>query len=442
MSSPFGQPPEPLFKFDRLVMALHQAFEVLPDERRGKNTLYRIKDAALGAFSVFFTQCPSFLAFQKAMEKAKGISNAQTLFKIEKVPCNNQIRTLLDPVEPERIFPLFWSVLEALDAGGHLRPFRSFQGHLLLALDGTDYFSSHKIHCPQCSQTQHKNGTITYSHKAITPVLVAPGREQVIALAPEFITPQDGHEKQDCETAAAKRWLARYARCLGPMGITVLGDDLYCHQPLCAAILASGQSFILVCKPDSHKTLYDWIDGMRIETLTLKRWTGRGHEIDTYRFVNQVPLRDGQEALLVNWCELTTTDRQGKVLYKNAFATHHRITAQNVVELVRAGRARWKIENENNNVLKTKGYHLEHNFGHGQRHLSSLLLSLNLLAFLFHTVLTLFDTKYQQVREALPSRQTFFDDLRALTRYLCFPSWEALLDFMIEGLELPPPDTS
>ena len=88
-----------------------------------------------------------------------------------------------------------------------------------------------------------------------------------------------------------------------------------------------------------------------------------------------------------------------------------------------------------------QGYHLEHNFGHGQRHLSSLLLSLNLLAFLFHTVLALFDTKYQLIRKALPSRQTFFDDLRALTRYLCFPSWEALLDFMIEGLELTPPDT-
>ncbi len=441
MSAPFGREPKPVLKFDRLVKAFHQALEGLPDERTGKNSVYRIKDAALGAFSVFFTQCPSFLAFQKAMERAKGISNAQTLFEIEKVPCDNHIRNLLDPVAPEHIFPVFWSIFEDLDAGGHLEEFRSFKGHLLVGLDATEYFSSQKIHCPQCSRTQHSNGTITYSHKAITPVLIAPAHEQVISLAPELLTPQDGHDKQDSETAAAKRWLAQYGRRLGDMNTTVLGDDLYCHQPLCEAILASGQSFILVCKPDSHKTLYEWIEGMAMETVEVRRWTGRRHEIDTYRFVNQVPLRDGEQALQVNWCELITTDQQGKVLYKNAFATNHRITRHNVVELVHAGRARWKIENENNNVLKTKGYHLEHNFGHGQRHLSSLLLSPNLLAFLFHTMLALFDTKYQLIRKALPSRQTFFDDLRALTRYLCFPGWEALLDFMIEGLELTPPDT-
>ncbi|MCP3867599.1 MAG: ISNCY family transposase, partial [Gammaproteobacteria bacterium] len=138
---------------------------------------------------------------------------------------------------------------------------------------------------------------------------------------------------------------------------------------------------------------------------------------------------------------LTTTRQDGKVIYRNAFATNHTITAANVAEVVRAGRARWKVENENNNTLKTKGYHLSHNFGHGKQHLSALLASLNLLAFLFHTLLDLFDSSYQCIRQFLP-RKTFFDDLRALTRYLCFDSWEALMAFMIKGLELKPPDTS
>ncbi len=109
--------------------------------------------------------------------------------------------------------------------------------------------------------------------------------------------------------------------------------------------------------------------------------------------------------------------------------------------MVRDGRARWKVENENNNTLKTKGYHLTHNFGHGKQHLSSLLATLNLLAFSFHTLLELFDANYQLIREFLP-RKTFFDDLRALTRYLCFDNWEALMTFMIKGLELEAPDTS
>jgi len=179
-----------------------------------------------------------------------------------------------------------------------------------------------------------------------------------------------------------------------------------------------------------------------IQTIVVKRWTGKRIEIDTYRFVNNVPLRDGEDALYINWCELVTTLDDGKIIYKNTFATNHNITAQNVKEVVKAGRARWKIENENNNTLKTKGYHLEHNFGHGKKHLSSLLFTLNLLAFLFHTVLDIWDEKYKLVRGNLSRRKTFFDDIRALTRYICFKDWNALLDFMIAGLELELPDTT
>ena len=104
--------------------------------------------------------------------------------------------------------------------------------------------------------------------------------------------------------------------------------------------------------------------------------------------------------------------------------------------MAQAGRGRWKIENENNNVLKTKGYHLEHNFGHGQQYLSAFMLSLNLLAFLFHTVLEWSDEQYALLRRVLARRQTFFEDIQALTRYMVFDSWHHLMDFMIRGLEL------
>ena len=230
------------------------------------------------------------------------------------------------------------------------------------------------------------------------------------------------------------------------LGITVLGDDLYCKQPICDLILDRGLCFILVCKPDSHKTLYQWLkelDAMgAVETVVEKRWTGKEYHIDTYRFVNQLPLRDGQDALQVNWCELTTTSSTGHRIYKNAFATNFEISKNNVIQILADGRSRWKIENENNNVLKTKGYHLEHNFGHGKNHLSSLLLTFNLLAFLFHTVLEMMDSKYAQIRQDLPTRKTFFDDIRALTRYIYFDSWDEMLAFMAKGLELDIPDTS
>ncbi len=143
-----------------------------------------------------------------------------------------------------------------------------------------------------------------------------------------------------------------------------------------------------------------------VQTRVVSRRKGKHRYTDTYRFVNQVPLRDGEDALAVNWCELITTrDSDGKVVYQNAFASNHAMTEANVVDIVRDGRGRWKVENENNNTLKTKGYHLTHNFGHGKEHLSSLLVTFNLLAFLFHTMLDLMDLSYQRIGQFLPRKR-------------------------------------
>ena len=168
-----------------------------------------------------------------------------------------------------------------------------------------------------------------------------------------------------------------------------------CNQPFCALLLANPcHNFIFTCKPDSHVTLYTEIALLdrigAVAQVAVRVWTGNGFQLWTYRYVNDVPLRAGPGALLVNWCELTIVqETPGTQLYHNAFATNHRLTDDTVRPIVAAGRARWKIENENNNVLKNHGYHLEHNFGHGQAYLAQLLVALNLLAFLFHMVLDL-----------------------------------------------------
>ncbi len=428
--------------FDGIVASFRQVLSSLPDKRTGKNIRYRMEDAALSAFSVFFTQTPSFLAYQRMMEGSKGKSNAQSLFGVHQIPCDNQIRTLLDGVEPQCVFPVFKEILLLLDEAGRLSEMRAFDDTLLVAMDGVEYFSSHTIACPYCSMQTAKDGTVRYFHAAVTPVIVSPGRSTVLPLAPEFIVPQDGQEKQDCEIAAAKRWLTTHAQTYRAQRITVLGDDLYCHEPFCEALLRESFHFILVCRPDSHQTLYEHLDGIALPTVVCKRWTGKTEEIYTYRYLNQVPLRDDDDAQLVNWCEITVTRADGKQLYKNAFATDHWITDLTVAAIVLSGRTRWKVENENNNTLKTKGYNLEHNFGHGKQHLASLLATFNLLSLLFHTLLELLDLKYRLLRQHLPTRKTFFDDLRALTRYLLFESWDHLLTFMIEGLELAVPPNS
>lgn len=429
--------------FDGIVGSFRQVLSSLPDKRTGKNTRYGMEDAALSAFSVFFTQTPSFLAYQRMMEGSKGKSNAQSLFGVHQIPSDNHIRDLLDSVKPEQVFPVFEEILQVLEQQGQLADFRSFANTLLIALDGTEYFGSSQVHCRQCSTRSLKSGETHYFHSVITPVIVCPGQAQVIPLVPEFIVPQDGHDKQDCENAAAKRWLSQHGERYSAFNVTVLGDDLYCHQPLCQQLLAQQFNFILVCRPESHPTLYEHLQGIDLPTVTTKRWTGKVEETYTYRYLNAVPLKDGNNALLVNWCELTVSRPDGKVVYKNSFATNHLITHDKVAEIVLAGRTRWKVENENNNTLKTKGYNLEHNFGHGKQHLASFLATLNILSLLFHTLLDLLDEKYKLLRSYLPTRKTFFDDLRALTRYLYFDSWDHLLTFMLNGLDLYiPPNTS
>jgi len=433
--------PLPL-SFEHLQAILRQHTAALPDFRNpSPNTRYTVQGAALGAFGIFFMQSPSFLEYQRQLKQRQGHDNAQTLFGVDPIPCDNQVRQLLDPIAPRYFNPVFFEVFAHLEQEHLLDPFRVLDQQLLVSLDGTQYFSSKALHCQNCLTRQLSNGQTLYYHTAITPVVVCPGHSQVIALAPEYIMPQDGHAKQDCEQAAGKRWITRHADALVPSQVTLLGDDLYSKQPFCALALQQGFNFILVCKPDSHPKLYErlafWQAQEAIAQCEQRQRKGRVTEVARYRFINDVLLQDGKQALSVNWVEITIANaKTGAQLYYNTFITNHRLSTENVAQVAHAGRGRWKIENENNNVLKTKGYHLEHNFGHGKQYLSATMLSLNLLAFLFHTVLEWSDERYTLLRQVLARRQTFFEDMRALTRYMVFESWHHLLDFMIKGLKL------
>ena len=229
-------------RFDHLIERWRAVVAELPDPRTGDNTRYAMADIALSAFAVFFTQCPSFLSFQQNMEKARGRNNARSLFQVENIPTDNHIRQMLDPVEPRHLFRLFDDLHRAFAQTGLLEAMRAVGATRLIALDATWYFSSQSknIHCPHCSCLRHAEGQITHFHSAITPVIVSPGHAQVVPLRPEFIVPQDGQVKQDCEINAAKRWLAAHAARYSTGKDTLLGDDLYAHQPFCRQVLLHG----------------------------------------------------------------------------------------------------------------------------------------------------------------------------------------------------------
>jgi hypothetical protein len=424
-----------------LMGYLREAIGKIEDPRKpSPNKQYSLFDAALSAFGVFFFQCSSFLEHQKQLNSRKGRDNTQTLLDVFKIPTDAQIRNILDKINPNTLFGVFISVYQTLKTKGFLKQYEVLDEQLLVPLDGTEYFSSKLIHCEKCSSRTHKNDSVTYFHAAILPVIASPNIEQVISLDPEFITPQDGHDKQDCETAAAKRWIQRHAGIFEKGKVTLLGDDLFSRQPMCEIALNQNFHYIFVCLPDSHPTLYKWIDCFdalgEVQYYQERHRHGKEWQLYNYRWKNQILLRDMEPSIETNWLELIITrEKDQKIVFKNNWITDHLVSSNNIVEMAQAARTRWKTENENHNTLKTKGYHLEHNFGHGSEYLASTLVTLNLLAFLLHTVLEFVDEKYRQARKQIGTRKRFFQDLRALTTYLVFDNWQHLFSFMLEEFE-------
>jgi len=424
-----------------LIRTLRETCARLPDKRTGNNARYTMADIGMAAYSVFFMQSPSFLAHQRHLQEGPGHgrSNCETLFEMMGIPCDNHIRAMLDPVEPKLFFPVFDTAFEAMDECGGLDAFRQLGGHVLIALDGTEYFRSNDIRCGNCSRRARSGGKTEYFHTFLSATMVAPGHNRVVSLPPEFISPQDGSEKQDCESRAARRWLAGHGRHYAKLNPVYLGDDLFSRQPICEAVQAAGGHFLFVCKPASHKTLQEWLDGVDLPKRVVPIKRGKKRFTYTYRWIEAVPLRDGDDAMTVNWLEIAIADAAGEVTYRNSFVTDLPVNADNVVEIAAAGRARWKIENGSFNVLKTKGYNLEHNFGHGKDNLAAVLVTLNLLAFLFHTVAEFAEDRWRKALAIAGTRVAFFSKLRDITAFVLFPSWQVLFDTLTFKISLVVP---
>ena len=221
-----------------LIAELGRVCAGLPDPRTGpgRDGQYSMADIGLSAFSLFFMGSPSFLAHQRALARGQGRSNCQTLFGMTAIPSDNYIRLMLDGASPAAFDTLF---MRAITAAGPLTRFHCLDGRALIALDGTEYFCSRKITCPQCSTRRRADGGVEHFHAFLGATLVAPGHHQVLPLPPAFIAPQDGAEKQDCERNAAKRWLARHGRAVAHLRPIFLGDDLFAHASFTEGVTIS-----------------------------------------------------------------------------------------------------------------------------------------------------------------------------------------------------------
>ncbi len=420
--------------FNALREALSHRFNQIDDSRQNAKVDYPLHDCLMSGFAMMFFQDPSLLAFQQRIQDSIERNNLSTVFNVGTIPKDTQMREILDPIESQAIAPVFSDFLLRLQRGKQLARYRFTDEMYLISMDGSQYFSSEKINCPNCLVTESKNGKPRYHHQILQAAIVDPYIRQVLPLAPEQISNQDGAEKQDCEINAGKRCIKKIRKAHPKLKIIITADSLFSKQPFIDELKKAHMSFILVAKPTDHKVLFEWVneltqlgEGGRLELTDSK---GRRH---CYQWINKVPLNGTKDADDVNFFKFQIVSKDNKITYKNSWVTDIHIDSNNIVTLVKGGRARWKIENETFNTLKNQGYHLEHNFGHGEKNLSFVFFMLNLLAFYVHQILELTDGLYQRLRyKKFTSRQEYFNQLRCTFRIMLFKSWEHMLNYILD----------
>lgn len=418
---------QPLITFDTLMQTLSEEFAQLPDHRRA-NTSYELADVLRSAFAMFSLKSPSLLSFRE-QTKAEH-KNLQAIYHIAAIPSDTQMRSALDPVSPLQLRLLFAKLFAILCEAGLLKPYRYWQGHLIVSIDGVEHFSSTKIHCDHCTTRRRRNGTTSYHHSGLAAVLLHPDHEEVFPLDFEPILKEDGAQKNDCERNAAKRLCAALHERYADLHILLVEDALYANAPHIRQITGYNWKYILSVKPDSHSSLERQFAGRQARGQVKEDRYRDAKGIEHYfAWTSDLFLCDSAVDVRVNYLLYEQRDRQDQVK-RWTWITNLPVRASNVAQVMRAGRARWKIENETFNTLKNQGYHFEHNYGHGYLNLATVLAVLMMLAFSVDQIQQHCWELFDQVRAGLRTKAKLWESLRSLFKVLCFRTMTALYRHM------------
>ena len=432
--------PKKHLSFGSLRNFMSSHIQKYPDWRQENKKDYSIHDAVMSGFACMYNQSPSLLQFQKELEDRGKSNNLRTLYGVSDIPENTQLRDIVDKVDSEYLRPVFKEFLSRLQRGKHLEPYHFLEGKYLCDIDGTQFFGSNKVGCPQCLTTNHGNGNITRSHKVLQGAIVHPDMKPVIPLMPEQIVNTDGMTKQDCEMNASKRFLAKIKKDHPKLNLIINADGLSSKQPFITEVKGAGYSYILVAKPGDHKYMMEWVNAF--DSIPNKRVIDDKGRIHEYEWIENIPLSGKEDAIQVNFFRyrIISIDKNGKekTNYRGSWVTDLPLNEENIELMVRGARARWKIENECFNTLKNQGYQIEHNFGHGKENLCFNMYLFILLAFYFHQIFELTDRLYQACRKKFGSKRHMWETIRTAIKWFVFESWEFLLNFVLEPTRYTP----
>jgi hypothetical protein len=415
---------------DALFRLLHAHFTTIADDGVDEVEI-PLDDALMSAFAMFSLKAPSLLAFDT--QRAEG--NLKTIYGIERAPCDTRMRERLDPVSPESLRPSFNLVFRQLQRGKALEPMVFLDGHYLLALDGTGYFSSNTIHGDSCLHKAHRNGSITYHHQMLGAAIIHPDFREVIPLMPEPIIKQDGTEKNDCERNAAKRFMTKLRQDHPHLTFIVTEDSLSSNAPHIETLHDAACHYILGVKEGDHTYLFNQVRAAEDagKVTYYERHDRDADVVHRFRFVNAMPLNASRADVRVNFIEYWEI-AQDQVQHFS-WVTDLRVSKRTVYTLMRGGRARWKIENETFNTLKNQGYNFEHNYGHGEKNLSVVFATLMMLAFLVDQTQQLCCALFRAVWAKLGSKRLLWERMRALFYDYRLDSMRELLEALSVGFE-------
>jgi len=417
--------------FTSLRHFMSKLFNKIPDKRQPSKITYSLHDVLMSGFACMYFKDPSLLQFQKRLQDEQNRNNLQTLFNVENIPQNTQLREIIDTVDSQNFSLIFKEFYQRLQRGKHLEQYQLFPNQYYFPIDGSQFYHSNDIKCPQCLTKQHRDGSVSYYHQVLQGGIMHPDCSEVIPFMPEQICNSDGGNKQDCEMNAAKRLIAKITQSFPRLGLILGGDSLFSKQPIIEQILALKHHYLFAAKPDDHKYLMNWIDAYDI--LPSKTFKDDKERTHIYEWMNNVPLHGGKNSITVNFlrCTIIGFDKKGNeiIVYKNSWVTDILISAKNIEALVRGGRCRWKLENEIFNVMKNHGYNMESNYGHGCDNLCFNVYLLTLISFFMHQIFELTDGLYQQCRTKFGSKRHMWEKLRSYICIIVFNTWEDLLAF-------------
>lgn len=391
-------------------------------------------DCIMSGLAVFGLKFPSLLKFEQSQYEPFIKRNLKNLYHIQNIPSDTYMRERLDELSPKNFRRAFKQIFAYLQRGKVLERYKYMGKYYLLSSDGTGQYSSKKVSCKNCCEKHHRNGEITYYHQMLGAVIVHPDEKAVIPVAPEPIVKGDGNNKNDCERNASKRLLTDFRREHPHLKVIVLEDGLASNQPHLALLDELKMPYITGVKEGDHKYLFDWVKHAKGQEVIMRK----DKIVHKFRYVNDVPLNDEHFDYRVNVLEYWEEKPNGKKQYFS-WVTSFQITDENVYDLMRAGRTRWKVENETFNTLKNQGYNFEHNYGHGYNQLCSVMTMLMLLAFLIDQVQQLCCKLYRKARQKAGALKELFLKKRFLFEMAVWKTWQDMYETLISPSARSPP---